>query len=211
MLPHPLRADVNHHCLRFTHGRYLKVACEELRLQAQYGIGGAGVSDTINQLADDVAGTLDVVLARVERDYAKWARDTGGAVAIGAKNNATVRDLLCMLLVSRRGLRQDDLVELLAPAGDIALPVAAATRLFRAVSVYVKALGHSSLLGLAHQQMALAVENRYFGGSEGEAVKARAIDRMVSRLRARIDPSGAGMWVAKPDSAYDDICFYYTQ
>ena len=47
---------------------FLITSCEELRLQAQYGLGGTGVNDFIRDLPDNTADLFDVVLDRVEGD-----------------------------------------------------------------------------------------------------------------------------------------------
>lgn len=137
---------------------YLIIACEELRLQAQYGINGTGVATKIAELAEDVPGTLDLVLARVERDYAVWASgfSTGQHEA-----TSTVKSMLTTLLCSRNGLRREELLELLAPGGAATLSATAWNRLYRSVEAYVKPLGETGLLKLTHQQMAIAVYKRY--------------------------------------------------
>ena len=45
---------------------YLVVACEELRLQAEYGLGGEGVDTFVKALPDSTQGLMNMVLARVE-------------------------------------------------------------------------------------------------------------------------------------------------
>lgn len=47
---------------------YAITACEELRLQAQYGLDGTGVDDFIRALPQYVDDLFDVVLRRVEAD-----------------------------------------------------------------------------------------------------------------------------------------------
>ena len=51
---------------------FLATACEELRLQAEYGLAGDGVTKFISSLPDDVSKLMEVVLARVEYDMADW-------------------------------------------------------------------------------------------------------------------------------------------
>jgi len=53
---------------------FLLTACEELRLQAQYGMGGSGVDVFIRSLPQEIPSLLDMVLERVERDLAAWAK-----------------------------------------------------------------------------------------------------------------------------------------
>ena len=53
---------------------FLLTACEELRLQAQYGLGGSGVDVFIRTLPGEIPSLLDMVLERVERDLAAWAK-----------------------------------------------------------------------------------------------------------------------------------------
>lgn len=53
---------------------FLLTACEELRLQAQYGMDGTGVDEKIRDLPGEVPLLLDVVLERVERDMGTWAK-----------------------------------------------------------------------------------------------------------------------------------------
>lgn len=60
---------------------FLLTACEELRLQAQYGLGGSGVDVFIRSLPGEIPSLLDMVLDRVERDLAAWAK-TAAAGAI---------------------------------------------------------------------------------------------------------------------------------
>jgi hypothetical protein len=46
---------------------YLLTCCEELRLQAQYGVSGSGVDEKIRELPGEIPALMDVVLERVER------------------------------------------------------------------------------------------------------------------------------------------------
>jgi WD40 repeat protein len=60
---------------------YLLTLCEELRLQAQYGVDGSGVDDKIREFPPTVPPLMDEVLKRIERDIATWARTSGSALA----------------------------------------------------------------------------------------------------------------------------------
>ena len=66
---------------------YLLTCCEELRLQAQYGIQGEGVETMIQNLPHTTEGLLDVVLARVEEDMGTW---TASVNVVGGKGLAGV-------------------------------------------------------------------------------------------------------------------------
>lgn len=61
---------------------FLLTVCEELRLQAQYGLMGTGVNDKIAELPGDIAALLDVVLDRVENDLAVWANTATGVSSV---------------------------------------------------------------------------------------------------------------------------------
>ena len=120
---------------------YLTVACEELRLQAQYGMGGSGVDTKIQEMAPEVAGALDVVLARIERDYQAWLESVG----MVESGREVVKTMLTLLLYSRGGLRQEDLMRLLAPLGQESLSFTAWSRLYHAVGTYVKPIGDNGM------------------------------------------------------------------
>jgi hypothetical protein len=61
---------------------FLLTACEELRLQAQYGLGGSGVDVFIRTLPGEIPMLLDMVLERVERDLAAWAKTAAAGALI---------------------------------------------------------------------------------------------------------------------------------
>lgn len=56
---------------------FLATACEELRLQAQYGITGEGVTNMIASLPQTIPGVLGVVLDRIENDLGEWLASLG--------------------------------------------------------------------------------------------------------------------------------------
>ncbi len=74
-----------------------------------------------------------------------------------------LRDALTLLVCSRHGLRETELLELMAPPGKSQLPGAVWTRLYRSLELYLRPLGEEEqgMLGFFHQQMAMAVRKRY--------------------------------------------------
>ena len=74
-----------------------------------------------------------------------------------------VRDALTLLVCSRHGLRESELLELMAPPGKSQLPGAVWTRLYRSLELYLRPLGEEEqgMLGFFHTQMAMAVRKRY--------------------------------------------------
>jgi hypothetical protein len=72
-------------------------------------------------------------------------------------------DALTLLVCSRHGLRETELLELMAPPGKSQLPPAVWTRLYRSLELYLRPLGEEEqgMLGFFHQQMAMAVRKRY--------------------------------------------------
>ena len=181
---------------------YLTVACEELRLQAQYGMGGSGVDTKIQEMADEVPGMLDVVLARIERDYQAWLESVG----MTDSGKEVVKGLLTLLLYSRGGLKQEDLQQLLAQPGQTMMSHTAWNRLYHAVEGYVQPIGDFGMYSLAHRTMKEAVVARYF--SDDPDGPTRTYNRLTSFLRKQIDPERDGVWTASGHSAYDDLVYY---
>ena len=181
---------------------YLTVACEELRLQAQYGLGGSGVDTKIGEMAPEVAGALDVVLARIERDYQSWLESVG----MLESGRDVVKGVLTLLLFSRGGLRQEDLMRLLAPPGQDTMSHTAWNRLYHAVEGYVRPLGDFGVYALAHRTMKQAVMVRYF--ADDPDGPSRTYNRLTTYLRRQIDPERDGVWTASGHSAYDDLVYY---
>lgn len=224
---------------------YLLTVCEELRLQAQYGIAGTGVDHAIRNLPGEIPDLLDVVLLRVERDLSTWAEHAGGeelapsamegAAARGdasttpgadASPDATaasgagaggaaiesktpsagsaqvssavasrvgyyiVRDALSLLVCSRHGLSEDELLEMLAPDGRARLPPVVWARLYRSLELYLRPMGDDAqgLLGFFHEQMVFAVQRRYLDHRAKLAVAVSA--RLLDYFSSRADPLG---------------------
>eukprot|EP01138_Halocafeteria_seosinensis_P010237 gb/GECG01010455.1/.p1 GENE.gb/GECG01010455.1/~~gb/GECG01010455.1/.p1 ORF type:complete len:2817 (+),score=410.58 gb/GECG01010455.1/:1-8451(+) len=203
---------------------YLLTVCEELRLQAQYGVEGSGVDRKIKQLPGEIPTLLDVVLERVERDLSTWAQststeitpahsvfspDTGEDMTSQLDNgHLIVRDALTLLECSRHGLRENELLELLAPPGKSQLPPVVWARLYRSLELYLRPLGEEDegMLGFFHQQMMIAVRRRYL--QDNRRAEAEVCGRLTEYFFNKADPTGDGQWLGDQKRYFLDLVYY---
>lgn len=122
---------------------YLRVVLEELRIHGEY----TGLNDLLVGYlnARSIEALLDQVLSRYEKDY---ERDRPGLV----------RDAMSLLWGARRGLSEDELLDLLGKGGE-RLPAAYWSPL--ALASTFALTDHSGLLTLFHRHLRNAVEARY--------------------------------------------------
>ena len=229
---------------------FLLTCCEELRLQAQYGIGGSGVDTMIKYLPDVAPELLQVVLERVERDMGQWARTAGQMTLLlaqkfnvtstnasegfaeskltGARAGASgdnqevavtealaatvgrmlVREALTLLECSRHGLRETELLELLAPPGKSQLPPVVWARLHRCLELYLRPMGEddTGMLGFFHMQMVFAVRRRYLASDPGAESTVNRL--LASYFWDKADPSRDLAWVGNSRRGFHDIVYY---
>ena len=99
-----------------------------------------------------------------------------------------VRDALSLLVCSRHGLSEDELLEMLAPPGKAQLPPVVWARLYRSLELYLRPVGDDAqgLLGFFHEQMVFAVQRRYLAAN---ARMATAVcSRLLDYFSAKADP-----------------------
>lgn len=291
---------------------YLRTACEELRLQAQFGRDGSGVDSAVGVLPGELRDLLHVTLDRVERDMSTWAATTaaagllggapppsatatatasastpsastaelhtpshahlmshsspkiskpisgfslaspkgtagsgvgskgyfkdsgdgaanqavpgaGGASGVGAAGAqvdpatdigyALVRDALSLLVCSRDGLHESELLELLAPpgSGKAQLPLAVWARLHRSLELYLQgAAEENGLVKLSHSAMVAAVSDRYLFNNRVREAAVHA--RLATYYSKKVDPAGDGTYSGDATGAgkryFDGIAFH---
>ena len=201
---------------------YLLTVCEELRLQAQYGVEGSGVDRKIRQFPGEIPTLLDVVLERVEKDLSTWANSTDTEIAPARSalesdedeetvidgGHMIVRDALSLLECSRHGLRENELLELLAPPGKNQLPPVVWARLYRSLELYLRPLGEEdeSMLGFFHHQMMEAVRRRYL--QYNRRAEAAVCTRLTEYFFNKADPSRDGKWLGDQKRYFLDLVYY---
>ena len=121
---------------------YLVVACEELRV---FGVFEK-LQEYISALPNSVPELFQVVLKRLEDDFGKQ-----------------VERVLCLLYLSRGGLLESEILQLL---GDYSgpLPQHIWGKILRGLKAYLKpsSLAGEGLLDFFHQQLPKAIRKRYF-------------------------------------------------
>ena len=143
---------------------YLCTVLDELRLHGDH----ATLGDVIGHYTEgsDLPGLFQKVLLRLENDY---EGDRPGLVG----------EALTLLLAARRGLSEDEILDLLGSGGH-RLPRALWSPLHLAVGHLVSS--RSGHLGLRHEQMREAVAARYLGADEDRAaVHHRVADYFEAR------------------------------
>jgi len=118
---------------------YLRVALEELRLFGKF----EELTRRIEELAHDVAGLFDQVLARLEEDHGR----------------ELVAEVFALLGCSRYGLSEAEMLDLLRPEREEQLPRALWARLARGAKAYLVQRGE--LIGFFHRQLGDAIAMRY--------------------------------------------------
>jgi len=119
---------------------YLHVALEELKL---FGMYGEELTTRIKTLADSIPGLFDQVLERLEKDHGRWL----------------VSEIFTLLVCSRYGLSELEMLELLRREGEEQFPRVLLLRLDRSAGAYLVQRG--PLLNFFHRQLADAVAVRY--------------------------------------------------
>lgn len=171
-------------------------------------VGGASRRSLLGP-DDDSASTppptdrTDVSSISTSDGYTRWDSHSGTAAG-----SALVRDALCLLTCARHGLRETELLELLAPKSLSRLPAAVWTRLYASLELYIRPTGgEEGMLGLFHDQMRAAVERRYLGG--GSSGAARIVNSLLAQFfKEKADPDGDGRWRGTSLRAYQDIVYY---
>ncbi len=127
----------------FTNPLYATTLLDELRVEADH----AHLDETIDHYlrAGDVGELLDLVLARLEGDY---DRDRPGLVS----------DALTLIGASRRGLEEDELLDLLGVDGERLARALWAPLFHAAPNIFANRSGR---IGFAQQQARIAVDRRY--------------------------------------------------
>jgi len=122
---------------------YLFIACEELRIFPSF----EEISERIAMLAETIPGLFEQMFDRLEADHGRQL----------------VKDTLCLIECSMYGLEEGEMLDLLKREGEDRLPLNIWSRLFRNLSLYLTHSGESNdgLLNFFHQQMSIAVKNRY--------------------------------------------------
>jgi len=102
-----------------------------------------------------------------------------------------VRDALSLLVCSRHGLSEDELLEMLAPPGKAQLPPVVWARLYRSLELYLRPVGDDAqgLLGFFHEQMVFAVQRRYLASNArmATAVSARLLEYFSTKADSNRD------------------------
>ncbi len=166
---------------------YLKVACEELRV---FG-GHTRLTEKIMNLADDVPALFQQVLERLENDHEK----------------ELVRSALSLLLCSRDGLLESELLELLRREGEEEFPRILWIQLYRSLQFYLRPPGEAGkgMLNFFHEQMAWAVQQRYLEIPREE--KAGHL-RLAEYFQCKADPTNDKTWKGNYSHALRDLPYH---
>eukprot|EP00276_Gloeochaete_wittrockiana_P009833 CAMPEP_0184652704 /NCGR_PEP_ID=MMETSP0308-20130426/10405_1 /TAXON_ID=38269 /ORGANISM="Gloeochaete witrockiana, Strain SAG 46.84" /LENGTH=2826 /DNA_ID=CAMNT_0027087733 /DNA_START=120 /DNA_END=8601 /DNA_ORIENTATION=+ len=121
---------------------FLMVALEEIRV---FGIYEA-VTDFIKSMPDDLALLYGNFLKRLENDH-------------GAD---LVQDALCLLVCSRTGLLEQELLEMLAAPKEVQLPRGKWARLYNSLDFSLRSSNGGGMLSFYYKQLERAVVVRYF-------------------------------------------------
>jgi WD40 repeat protein len=184
---------------------YLLVALEELRTldvsdKVSRGLSqDDAVEDAIRQLPDGVQPLFLWVLKRLEQD--DGFRDADRRL-IGKD---LVRQFVSCLGVSRHGLSQAELAELLAPGEqpDAQGNVAALARLLRPYLMH-----RGELLDFYHNQLREAVQAEYL---DEEAERLTAHRQVADYFHRRADPVGDSTWATSSPRALSELPYHQTQ
>ncbi len=166
---------------------YLVVACEELRVFGVY----EQISERIKNLGATVPKLFDEVLQRLEGDHGK----------------EFVKTALTLILCSRGGLMENEMVDLLQVYNKTnnldSSPEAVRqhwNRLYRSLGYYLKPSGDSTngetTLNFFHEQMAIAVKKRYLSIAKSEI---KIHEKIAQHFYSRADPKTDGTWLGATD------------
>lgn len=120
---------------------------------------------------------------------------------------SVVHNLLALLFCSRYGLRESEILELVAPPGMRQLPQAVWARLTRSLCQYIQlsVTRDVSTLRFFHQQIKAAVERRYLTYA---ADKTRVYRRLAEFFQQKADPRGDLTWSGTDERAFADLVHY---
>jgi telomerase protein component 1 len=150
---------------------FLTVACEELRIVGEF----ERITDCVRGLPGDLTTLFGTMLTRIELDHGE----------------ELARSALALLAISRNGLLETELLDLLKRGGEQQLPRVLWARLYRSLLPYLRPAGEAGLLGFMHSQLEDAVQRRYMPtGSK----KALLHSRLASYFRGQADPLGNLRW-----------------
>lgn len=144
----PDRAERIGNAPQCTNPLYLRALLDELRVYGDHLTLGQRIDDYLN--APTVADLYEKILERYEQDY---DRDRPGLV----------RDAMCLLWASRRGLAEAELLDLLGSNG-APVPRAAWSPLYLAAEQSF--VSRSGLIGFFHDYLRQAVRRRYLATEE---------------------------------------------
>lgn len=206
---------------------YLLIACEELRFCGLYGMDGSEIDKKIGGMPSTIPKLFADVLDRVERDMEAWAKDftttnttNNNFISLDEIDGNTdptlylgstlVKYALSYIECSRHGMKEAELLELLAPPGKDILPQAIWARLFRSLELYLRPQGEDGegTLGFFHGQLAVAVKNRYLRGSK---MRIHICGNLSSYYKLKADPKGDLSWDGEYSNALKELPYFYFQ
>jgi telomerase protein component 1 len=166
---------------------FLIVACEELRVGATF----ESLSDILRQLAAHVSGLFEQVLARLE-----------SAHGIGLMST-----VFKLFACARAGLRERDLLALIARAHPQRAAPAILARVFRSLEPFLVCSGSSRAFMLFHDEFAKAVTARYLSDTRDLATSHAFL---VVQYKALSDPRGDGSFVGRDALALSELPYHLT-
>ena len=146
------------------------------------------------------------------------ASSNSGGIAIGSATLATVAarvgkhivsEALCLLECSRHGLREYELLELLAPRDRERLPPVVWARLYRSLEIYLRPVGEEDqggTIGFFHLQLPFAIRRRYLEGATSK--EAAVCTRLADYFQNKADPTGDGRWLGSSKRYVSDLVYY---
>ena len=173
---------------------YLLIALEELSLFGDY----AALSDRISRLPPTLSELFEQVLARLEYDH----------------GSDFTRSLCGWIAASRSGLLESEILALLEEPL-LGFPLLRWSRLHRALEFYLRPVDRETgegLLGFYHDQLRVAVFQRYFGmpGTGGTASETLlAAHRALALYFHRIaDPQGDRSWSSAQPRGLGELVYH---
>lgn len=172
---------------------YLRLAAEELRLFGHFD----RLEEFTSGLPRDVLGMFNAVLDRLEHEHGR----------------ELVEHSLALIATGRHGLLESELLELLARHGEDRFPVAIWSRVYRALTFYLKPRasahgGDADLVDLFHGQLAKAVGERYL--ASGDAWRASHRELALFFLR-KADPYGDSSWRGDDSRGFSELTFHLAE
>lgn len=121
-----------------------------------------------------------------------------------------VRDTLCLLLCSRHGLWERELLQLMAPPNISQLPSNVWSRLHHSLEAHITTAGSvNGLLVIHHTQFARAIRGRYMRSGAGhDGIEKTAYRRLAEYFRGKCDIYGDQSWEGTDMRAFEDMVFY---